>query len=98
LDRSAWEQERVVPLDDDGADDDTDTPPDGTKEQQAGTEGGDPVLGPGGGMPSSRIRRSRWRMESRYAELLVASSEFPFCAWDATTYVCVVVVDTAVGI
>jgi hypothetical protein len=37
------------------------------------------------GNVSSRSERSRWRMESRYADLAIASSEYPFCAWDATT-------------
>jgi len=84
--RSMWENERVMPI----FDDDIDSISHGDKQQQQQQilmEDG--ILGPGvpGVLPSSRARRSNWRMESRYAELLVANSEFPFCAWDATTYV-----------
>ena len=43
------------------------------------------ALGDASPMSNSRSHRSRWRMESRYADLLVATSEYPFCAWDATT-------------
>lgn len=85
--RSMWENERVVPI----FDDDIDSISQGDKQQQQQQQilMEDGILGPGvpGVLPSSRARRSNWRMESRYAELLVANSEFPFCAWDATTYV-----------
>jgi hypothetical protein len=83
-----WENEQVVPMLDE--DDSSDGPGDKQQQHQAGMEGG---MGPGvpGVLPASRSRRSRWRLESRYAELLVGASEFPFCAWDATTYVHVIV-------
>ena len=85
---SIWENERVVPiLDDDGQ-------IDGAKQEQQAQQAQqqqattDSSSSSSGGAPlSSRAWRSRWRMESRYADLLVAASEFPFCAWDATTYV-----------
>ena len=86
---SIWENERVVPIND-GDDDDG---LDGAKQQQQQQQQQQPTTADGssGGAPkSSRAWRSRWRMESRYADLLVATSQFPFCAWDATT--CVVAV------
>ena len=84
---SLWENARVVPI---TGDSDSSTITNDDQELKADKHDDSSSPSPLPSSPSddpisSRSWRSRWRMESRYADLAVAESEYPFCAWDATT-------------
>jgi len=78
---SLWEDARVVPITSDENLQDSSITTKADKHDGSSSPSPPPSNDP----ITSRSWRSRWRMESRYADLAVAMSEYPFCAWDATT-------------